>query len=128
NFARSCPPAGGTRILCRGRPGGGDSGGGVMSDLPGSSALDGTPDERAEATSLEAGSIEQVQRDQRRRWRAGQRVPVEAYLAQCPALAGRDEDVLDLIVGELLLRQERGEPVRADEYLWRFPRYAPQLC
>jgi WD40 repeat protein/serine/threonine protein kinase len=82
----------------------------------------------AQAQPLEAAElVEILQRDQQRRWRRGERVPVEAYLRLCPGLAERGEEVLDLVLGEFLLRQERGEFPKLDEYRWRFPQLADPL-
>jgi serine/threonine protein kinase len=78
----------------------------------------------------EAGRDELLERiciDQVRRWRAGQRVPAETYLAKYPAVQRDDEAIFELIYGEFLLREERGEPPSADELRWRFPRHAERL-
>ncbi len=66
--------------------------------------------------------------DQRARWRKGEPVAVEVYLEQNPALAARDDTILDLIYNEVVLREEVGQKPRLDEYLRRFPRWAPQLA
>jgi WD40 repeat protein/serine/threonine protein kinase len=71
--------------------------------------------------------VEVVQADQQRRWRRGERVPVETYLRLCPALAADAEEVLDLVVGEWLMRQELGEAPALEEFLWRFPQFAEAL-
>jgi WD40 repeat protein/tetratricopeptide (TPR) repeat protein/tRNA A-37 threonylcarbamoyl transferase component Bud32 len=71
--------------------------------------------------------LEALQADQARRWRQGQRVLVEAYLDSAPGLRDDQEGVLDLIVGELLLRQERGEQPSLSEYMTRFPGLAGPL-
>jgi tetratricopeptide (TPR) repeat protein/predicted Ser/Thr protein kinase len=60
--------------------------------------------------------------DQRERWRRGDRVRVETYLAQHPFLGADDEALLDLIYNEIVLRQEHGDPPRLDEYLRQFGR------
>jgi serine/threonine protein kinase len=52
---------------------------------------------------------------------------VEAYLLEAPGLAGDPEAVLDLVYQERLLRSERGEEPRLEEYLDRFPHLARQL-
>src|SRR5262245_51146287 len=65
--------------------------------------------------------------DQRRRWRLGQRVPVEAYLEQQPALWDDAEQLLDLVYQEVLLRGQDGETPHLEEYLGRFPHLASQL-
>ncbi|HKB05175.1 MAG TPA: serine/threonine-protein kinase, partial [Gemmataceae bacterium] len=64
---------------------------------------------------------------QRRRWAAGDRVPVEHFLDGRPAVAGDTELVLDLIYAEVLLRREAGEQPTADEYLARFPDLADPI-
>jgi len=66
--------------------------------------------------------------DQRRRWQQGDRVLVEAYLQQQPVLQHAPEALLDLICGEMVLREEIGEPLRLDDYLHRFPQLADELC
>ncbi len=78
----------------------------------------------------EAGRDELLERifsDQVRRWRTGQLVPAETYLVRYPALQTDDNAAFELIYGEYLLREERGEPPSAEELQWRFPRYADRL-
>ncbi len=65
--------------------------------------------------------------DQRRRWEQGERVLVEAYLERLPGLRSEAEEVLVLIEHEIVLRQERGEAPRLEEYLGRFPHLARDL-
>jgi WD40 repeat protein len=65
--------------------------------------------------------------EQARCWRGGERVLVETYLGQHPALWDQPEAVLDLLYQEIVLREERGEAPALEEYLKRFPRWAPQL-
>jgi hypothetical protein len=75
----------------------------------------------------EAALVAAVLADQRRRWQAGAGVDVERYLDLLPDL-GRDETgLLDLIYNEFLLREERHEAPRPDDFLQRFPTYRPQL-
>jgi WD40 repeat protein/serine/threonine protein kinase len=64
---------------------------------------------------------------QARDWRHGQLHPAESYLKQVPALGEDPEAVLDLIYHERVLRAERGEVPRLDEYVQRFPHLAGQL-
>src|SRR5947209_8627240 len=64
-----------------------------------------------------------LEADQRRRWQAGERVAVEAYLEQEPALRDDADAVLDLLFREVTLREERGEAPPLDELLRRFPQY-----
>jgi predicted Ser/Thr protein kinase len=68
-----------------------------------------------------------VRFDQARRWRQGDRVPVEVYLAEFPALGTEPAQVLELIDHEISLREALGESPAQDEYLHRFPRHAPAL-
>src|SRR5262249_52756972 len=65
--------------------------------------------------------------DQSRRWQRGERVLVEAYLEQHPALREDSDHVLDLIYHEILLRERLQETLHLDEYLRRFPQLAPQI-
>jgi hypothetical protein len=82
----------------------------------------------AETGTLPPGELlEAVQADQLRRWRHGQRVPVEAYLQLCPSLRDNPEAVLDLVVAECLLREEAGDRPAAAEYRWRCPDHAAQI-
>ncbi|WP_165230426.1 serine/threonine-protein kinase [Aquisphaera insulae] len=63
----------------------------------------------------------------RDRWRHGDRVPVEAFL-ECVGIdrIGSTE-LLDLVYGEVVLREEDGESPQLDEYLRRFPDHAESL-
>src|SRR5262249_24344926 len=72
--------------------------------------------------------VQELRADQARRWRAGQRLPAEAYLDAFPALAASAEDALVLVCGEVLLPQERGEAPVLAEYQARFPRHADSLA
>jgi len=65
--------------------------------------------------------------DQRERWRSGERVAAEEYLRPYPALQAAVEPALELVYGEILLREELGEAPALDEYLGRFPQYAARL-
>src|SRR5262249_7732549 len=71
--------------------------------------------------------LDRLQDDLRSRWDQGNRVLVETYLEQYPVLKAHPEAVLDLIYHEVVLREERGEAPRLEEYLGRFPQYANQL-
>jgi tRNA A-37 threonylcarbamoyl transferase component Bud32 len=64
--------------------------------------------------------------DMHRRWRAGDRVPVEAYLSGPQAVRG-DSQIVDLIYGEYCLREQLGERPSAQEYVDRFPRFATEI-
>jgi serine/threonine protein kinase len=65
--------------------------------------------------------------EQRRRWRQGERVLIEAYLDREPALRNNVESLLDLVYNEVILRELDGETPRLEEYLERFPTIAAQL-
>ncbi len=65
--------------------------------------------------------------DQSERWRRGERVPVEQYLARHPALAGDVEALLELVQEEAAQRRHAGEQPTLDEYLGRFPQHADAL-
>jgi eukaryotic-like serine/threonine-protein kinase len=71
--------------------------------------------------------VERICVDQVRRWRAGQLVPAESYLARYPGLRDDNKAVFELIYGEYLLREERGERPSAAELRWRFPDFVDQL-
>ena len=49
-----------------------------------------------------------LRRDQRARWEQGERILVEAFLGQHPALAADPAMTLDLIYSEIVLREEFG--------------------
>ena len=71
--------------------------------------------------------VERLCNDQVKRWRAGQRIPAESYLALHPSLQESGECALELIYGEFLLREELGESPQLEEFHWRFPRFAGRL-
>ncbi len=65
--------------------------------------------------------------DQRQRWKLSERVLAEDYLLAFPALQAADEEAIDLIYSEFLLRQEFGESPLPEEYRQRFPQFSPDL-
>jgi WD40 repeat protein len=65
--------------------------------------------------------------DQRERWLSGERVPVDHYLQVHGALCDDPEQLLDLVYGEFLVREQLGEAPDADDYARRFPQLAAQL-
>src|SRR5262245_34391036 len=65
--------------------------------------------------------------DQRQRWQAGESVRAEAYLEAYPELQSDPEYAVELIYGEILLRESRGETSTLEEYTARFPQCAPRL-
>src|SRR5262245_40648293 len=73
------------------------------------------------------GSVVTLLAQQRQDWRCGRRAPVEQYLAQSNGLRPSDDELLDLIYNEMMLREESGELPRLEEYLGRFPTLAGPL-
>jgi tetratricopeptide (TPR) repeat protein len=65
--------------------------------------------------------------DQAERWRAGHRVPAESYLALHPPLARDDALAFELVYNEFALRESLGDAPAAEEFFWRFPRFADRL-
>jgi hypothetical protein len=61
------------------------------------------------------------------RWRAGERLPVEAFLVRHPSLAADVEAAFELVYGEYLVRESLGESPVLDEFAWRFPGFADRL-
>ncbi len=71
--------------------------------------------------------LDRLCNDQVKRWRAGQRIPVEAYLNRHPTIQDASESVFELIYGEFLLREELGQTPPLEEFRLRFPRFAARL-
>lgn len=71
--------------------------------------------------------LDVVEVDRTERWRRGQRVSAERYLADFPALQADPEAALVVIYGEFFLRKELGEQPALLEYVGRFPRFARRL-
>jgi WD40 repeat protein len=65
--------------------------------------------------------------EQRRRWIDGDRVPVEELLGRNPRLLLDSERALELVYGEVLLREELDESPQSGEYKRRFPAFAERL-
>jgi WD40 repeat protein len=65
--------------------------------------------------------------DQRERWAAGERRPAEWYLALYPEAVADAEYAVELIYGEYLLREARGEAPTLEEYGTRFPEHGVRL-
>ena len=75
------------------------------------------------AEELAAKLIEEMGR----RWRRGERLLAEEFLARHPQLWEHPAAAADLIYEELCLRQEYGPEVPAEQVLRRFPQWRPQL-
>jgi serine/threonine protein kinase len=71
--------------------------------------------------------LQQLYEEQRESWRQGECALLETYLERQPDLRRDEKLLLDLILAEYTLRQERGEQPTAAEYLSRFPNFARQL-
>jgi serine/threonine-protein kinase len=65
--------------------------------------------------------------EQARRWRNDDRAPAEEYLARHPELNAHSEYALEVVYGEVLLREEDGETPQVEEYLERFPQFTSQI-
>lgn len=78
-------------------------------------------------TPTAASLVDGLQEDQRRRWRAGERALAETYFEQHPELLGAEPLALQLLYGEIILREESGETPQPEEYQRRFPHLATQL-
>jgi tetratricopeptide (TPR) repeat protein/tRNA A-37 threonylcarbamoyl transferase component Bud32 len=78
----------------------------------------------AEATPTGTSAL---RADQFACWQRGEPIRVEEYLVRHPELAQDAEAVLDLVYGELLLREQAGESPKLEEYLDRFPHLAERL-
>jgi hypothetical protein len=65
--------------------------------------------------------------DQAERFRLGQGISAEAYLAAFPTVGENAEQAVDLVFAEYLLREELGEQPTAVEYARRFPQHAAAL-
>ena len=68
--------------------------------------------------------MDEVRRDQARRWRSGDRILLEDYFQCCPELTQSEEDTLVLIIGEALLRRKMGQEATVEDYQRRFPQLA----
>jgi WD40 repeat protein/tRNA A-37 threonylcarbamoyl transferase component Bud32 len=82
----------------------------------------------AQADALSPAQLGEVlATDQAARWHQGERVSVEHYLHQYPALLGEADALCNLVYGEFLVRAELGESPDLQEYLERFPAQADAL-
>jgi serine/threonine protein kinase/Flp pilus assembly protein TadD len=61
------------------------------------------------------------------RWRQGEHLPAEEFLARHPELNNQPEAVLRLVYEEMCLRQEAGESIDPQTFLDRFPRFVAEL-
>jgi serine/threonine protein kinase len=77
--------------------------------------------------SLPDPKVDELRAEQLARWEKGDRVRLEVLLPTRAGLSDDTEAVLDLIYGEILLREEHGDLPQRDEYLRRFPHLADPL-
>ncbi len=74
-----------------------------------------------------ADLVGELRAEERRRWLAGDRVCAEDLLERNPRLLADTERALELVYGEVLLREELGEAPELEEYARRFPAFAEGL-
>jgi WD40 repeat protein len=80
------------------------------------------------AAGRPADWADRLRDDQRRRWAAGERARVEDYLRHAPGLGAEVEALLDLVYGEVLLREAAGDRPTLAEYQERFPAHREALA
>jgi hypothetical protein len=66
-------------------------------------------------------------KDHRECWQRGDRLSVEAFLERFPPEAVESAELLDLIYGEIVLREADGESPQLEEYISRFPKHDEAL-
>jgi serine/threonine-protein kinase len=71
--------------------------------------------------------IAEIRAEHRAQWEAGNRVPIEVFIAGHSEIQIDADFMIDLIYGELLLREELGETISWEEYFQRFPLYMDEL-
>ncbi|MBL8813531.1 MAG: protein kinase [Planctomycetaceae bacterium] len=71
--------------------------------------------------------IETLAGQLRSKWQAGKRVPVETLGPLFDLVAQHEEQLLDLIYHEILLREEFGETPKLDDFVQRFPKHTERL-
>jgi hypothetical protein len=76
---------------------------------------------------LPSARLKQLCRDQRDRWRRGDKARVDAYFDLYPELRSDEKLALDFICSEYDLRKDHGESPALADYVVRFPKLAPQL-
>jgi serine/threonine protein kinase/tetratricopeptide (TPR) repeat protein len=60
-------------------------------------------------------------------WECGRCTPAEHWLARNPELAAKPDTAVQIVYEEICLREERGDVVRSEEMLRRFPQWAVAL-
>lgn len=90
-------------------------------------ALEPQGPQRPDADTTPAQLVLALRTEQREQWLGGRRIPVESFLARHPHLQVDRDQVLDLIYGEFMLREQLGEEPVLEEYQQRFPQFAEAL-
>ena len=91
-------------------------------------AMSKPPSTPAQPQAMPTRPVDELLEDQRLRWRRGERVLVEAYFQQTPALRSDHNAILDLIYDEVVLREQAGEQPQQSEYAQRFPHLSAELA
>lgn len=68
-----------------------------------------------------------LQQDQVNQWQSEQPLKVEEYLNHFPSLRDDPENVLVLIMGEVIQRENHGQQIDEQEYQQRFPELSKQI-
>ena len=71
--------------------------------------------------------IEMLAGELRSRWRSGQRVSIETLGAAFAQVAKNEEQLLELVYHEVLIREEFGEKPTVDDFTARFPQHVERL-
>ncbi|WP_165073888.1 serine/threonine-protein kinase [Paludisphaera rhizosphaerae] len=79
------------------------------------------------ATGPSTATAARLMQEHRDLWRRGERLRVEEFLKNLGRKRVAPADLLDLVYGEVLLREEDGETPEMQEYLDRFPEHADEL-
>ncbi len=71
--------------------------------------------------------VDELLEDLRQRWAQGEQVRVEEYLDRYPRLVSQEQELLDLLYQEMVLREGHGESPTLADYLVRFPNLESEL-
>ena len=85
---------------------------------------------RENIDSLSASLSDQIEMlvgELRSRWKSGQRVGIESLGTTFAQIANNEEQLLDLIYHEVLIREEFGEQPSLDDFTARFPQHVERL-
>jgi hypothetical protein len=76
---------------------------------------------------VERARFDAILDEQRTRWDAGERPPIEEFLSRPGGLSEDADAVVDLVYQEFVIRRLRGESPEPAEYLLRFPAWSEAL-